>query len=49
MVSAETLLNYLNWKTPLMVNTDDSDKQLGDVISQNDKSIDLVSRKLSKP
>ena len=49
MVSAETLLNYLYWKVPFSAHRDDSDKQLSSVISQNDKSIDLFSIKLSKP
>ena len=47
MVSAETLLNYHNWTITLTLHTYDSDKQLGAVISQNDKPIDLFSRKLS--
>ena len=47
MVSAETLLNYPDWTINLTLHTYDSDKQLGAVISQNDKPIDLFSRKLS--
>ena len=35
MVSDETLLSYLDWKNPLTVHTDASDKQLGAVISRN--------------
>ena len=49
MVSAETLLSYPNWKLPFTVHTDDYDKQLGDVISHNNKPIAFLSRKLSKP
>ena len=37
MVSAETLLNYPDWKIPFTVHTDAPDKQLGAVISQNNK------------
>ena len=49
MVSAETLLSYPYWKLPFTVHTDASDKQLGNVISQNNKPIDFLSRKLGKP
>ena len=35
MVSADTLLSYPGWKITFMVQTNASDKQLGDVISQN--------------
>ena len=49
MVSAETLLSYPDWKLPFTVHTGESDKQLGDVISQNNKPIDFLSRRLSKP
>ena len=49
MVSAETLLNYPDSKLPLTVHTDASDKQLGAVISQNNKPIAFLSRKLSNP
>ena len=48
MVSAETLLNYLDWKVPFNAHRDDSDKQLSSVISQNDKSIDLFSSKIKQ-
>ena len=49
MVSAETLLSYPDWKLILTVHTDASDKQLGDVIIQNNKPIDFFSKKLSNP
>ena len=49
MVSAETLLSYPDWKLPLTVHTDDYDKQLGAVISQNNRPIAFLSRKLGKP
>ena len=49
MVYAKTLLSYPDWKLPLTVNTDDSDKQLGAVINQNNKPIVFFSSKLSKP
>ena len=48
MVSAETLLSYPYWKLPFTVHTDVSDKQLGVVISQNNKPIAFSSRKLSR-
>ena len=49
MISAETLLNYLDWKITFTLQVYASDKQLGDAISQNDKPINLFLRKLSKP
>ena len=49
MVSDETLLSYPDWKLPFTVHTDTSNKQLGAVISQNNKKIAFFSRKLSKP
>ena len=33
VVYSETLLSYPDWKLPFTAHTDDSDKQLGDVIS----------------
>ena len=37
VVFTETLLNYPYWTIPFTVHTDASDKQLGAVISQNNK------------
>ena len=47
MVSAETLLHHPYWKMLFTVNTFASDKQLYAVISQNNKSIELFSIRLS--
>ena len=44
MVSAETLLIYPDWIIPFTVHTDASDKQLGAVISPNNKPIGFFSR-----
>ena len=49
MVSAKTLISYPDWKLTFTVHTDAYDKQLGDLISQNNKPITLLSRKLIKP
>ena len=49
MVSADTLLMYPDWKILLTVHTDASDKQLGAFISQNNRPIDLLSRRLRNP
>ena len=49
MVSAETLLIYIDWKLPFTVHTDASDKKLGAVISHNNKPIALLSIILIKP
>ena len=43
------LLSYPDWKLPFTVHTNASDKQLGDVINQNNTHIALLSRILSKP
>ena len=48
MVSAEALLIYPYWKLSFTVNTDAYDKQLGAVISHNNKPIAFFSRILSK-
>jgi len=42
------LLNYPDWTIPFTIHTDASDKQLGAVISQNNKPIAFFSRRLSK-
>ena len=39
MVFVETLLNYTDCTIPFDVYTNASDKQLGDIISQNNKCI----------
>ena len=49
MVSAYTLLNYLEWEILFILHTEPSDKQLGTVISKNKKLIELLLRKLRKP
>ena len=49
MISSETLLIYPYWKLPFTVHTDTYDKQLGAVISQNNKPIAFFSRILSNP
>ena len=43
MVSAETLLNYPDWKIPFTVHTYDSDKQLGGFIIHSNKTILILS------
>ena len=48
MISEEILLNYSDWSKPFVVHTDSSDKQLGAVISQDDKPIVFFSQRLSK-
>ena len=48
MVSAESLLSYPYLKLTFTVQTDASDKQLGAVISQNNKPISFFYRKVSK-
>ena len=52
MVSYETFLNYLHWKSWFTVHTDASDKNMGAVINQNVKPIyfswgDLSRHKLT--
>ena len=48
MVSAETMLNHPYLTIPLTVHTDESDKQVGAVISKNNKPTVVFSRILSK-
>ena len=47
MVSSETLLSYLYWNVQFTVHTDSPEKQLGNVISQNNKTIAFLSRRLN--
>ena len=49
MISSETLLSYPDWKLPFTIQTDISDKQLGSVISQNNKPIYFFSIRLNNP
>ena len=49
MVSSEKLLSYPDCVLPFTVHTDVSDKQVGDVISQNNKPIAFFSIILIKP
>ena len=49
MVSVETLLNDPECKITFTVHTDASDKQLGAVISQNNKPISCLSKILINP
>ena len=44
MISEEVFLNYPYWSRPFDVHTDASDKQLGAVISQEEKPIAFFSR-----
>ena len=46
IVSPEKLLNYTYWTIPLTIQTYDSDKQLGTVISQKNKPIEFFSQRL---
>ena len=47
MVSKDILLNYPDWNKPFDIHKDASDKQLGAVISQNNKPIAFFSHQLS--
>ena len=49
MVSSETLLNYPDYKVPLPVHTDTSDKHLGSVIIQNNNTLAFFFNMLIKP
>ena len=46
ILSKEILLTYPNFNLPFEIHTDDSDVQLGAVISQNGHPIAFYSRKL---
>ena len=48
MVSTETLTNYMDCKVHLAVHTDDSDKQFGDVISQNNKTYPIFLKDIKQ-
>ena len=48
MVSQEVFFTYPDWSLPFHVHTNASDKQLGAVISQNNKPIAFFSQRLSK-
>ena len=49
MASVYTLLIYPYWKITFTVHTYAYDKQLGDVLGQNNKYIVIFSRRLSNP
>ena len=49
MVSYETLLNQPDWKILFILNTDDFNKQLGDIISQHNQKISFFNKISSKP
>ena len=42
-------MSYPYWKLPFTFHTDSDDKQLGAIISQNNKPIAFFYRTLSKP
>ena len=48
IISAETSLNSPNWAIPFTVKTDAYDKQLGAVISQNNKPMYFFSKRLKE-
>ena len=48
MVSADNLLNYLYWAITFTVHTDTYDKEVSDVIRQNNKPIDFFIKKIKK-
>ena len=43
MVCVDMLLSYSDWKIPFIFHTDESDKQIGAVIIQNNKPIAFFS------
>jgi hypothetical protein len=48
VITQDTMLTYPDWSKPFIVHTDASDKQIGAVISQNNKPIAFFSRKFNK-
>ena len=48
MVAQETLLHYPDWTIPFDIHINESDKQLGAVISQKGNPIAFFSRCLNK-
>ena len=48
MVSAENLMSYPYWTTSFTVHTNASDKQLGALISQNNKKYLFILNKTKK-
>jgi hypothetical protein len=46
-IAKETLLTYPDFTQPFVVHTDASSKQIGGVISQNEKPIAFFSKKLT--
>ena len=48
LISKETILIYPDWTKKFIIHTDASDKQLGAVISQNNKPIEFLSQRLNK-
>ena len=49
VLCCEVLLAYLDFSKPFVVHTDDSDYQLGTVISQDGKPIAFYSQNLNDP
>ena len=49
IISREVLLAFPNFSLPFVIHTDASSRQLGSVISQNNKPLAFYSRKLSVP
>ena len=49
MISVQTLPNSPYWMIPFTVHSDASDKQLGDVMVNNNKTIALLYRELKNP
>ena len=48
IVSEETLLNYPDWTIPFKLHTDASDKELGAIISQNNKPTECLVEEFQK-